>query len=29
MWSVYAVAQGCYSLIEEMSLTQRRSMRHF
>jgi hypothetical protein len=25
MWSVYAVAQGCYSLIEEMSLVQRRS----
>jgi len=25
MWSVSAVAQGCYSLIEEMSLTQRRS----
>ncbi len=25
MWSVSAVAQGCYSLNEEMSLTQRRS----
>ena len=25
MWSVYAVAQGCYSLSEEMSLNQRRS----
>jgi hypothetical protein len=25
MWSVSAVAQGCYSLAQEMSLTQRRS----
>jgi len=26
MWSVYAVAQGCYSLNAEMSLAQRRSV---